>query len=93
MKFKDICTMKEDGETKYLLEDVARACGIIQRHDGIEYVRWERVREILGKIEVIVGKRPKDIYIDSKSFSYLVRQAKNERAFWFRYELPLELLK
>lgn len=93
MKFKDIWTKEENGETKYLLEDVARACGIVQRHDGIEYVRWERVREILGKIGVVIEKRPKDVYIDGKSLSYLVHQAKNERAFWFRSEIPLKLLR
>lgn len=82
----------ELGGTVYLnIEDVARGLGFIQDKNGVDYVRWETVRDYLRQFNFsqLVGK---DTYIPENIFYRLAMKAKNETAEKFQALVADEIL-
>ena len=76
------CYEKDD--VAYLnLETVARGLGFTQEKNGVEYVKWERVKGYLEELKFSpqVGK---DDYIPENIFYRLAMKAKNETAERFQ---------
>ena len=74
---------EKDGTAYLNLEDVARGLGFTQEKNGVEYVKWERVRSYLAELRFSpqVGK---DDYIPENIFYRLAMKAKNEIAEKFQ---------
>lgn len=54
--FFEVAATLESNRIFFEAEKVARCLGIVQKKEGIEYVRWKRVNEYLGNPSTLVGK-------------------------------------
>lgn len=83
MNIQGIPCYEKDGVAYLNLETVARGLGFIQEKNGVEYVKWERVKGYLEELKFSpqVGK---DDYIPENIFYRLAMKAKNETAERFQ---------
>ena len=74
---------EKDGTAYLKLEAVARGLGFTQKKNGVEYVKWERVKEYLHELNFspLVGK---ESFIPENIFYRLSMKAKNETAERFQ---------
>lgn len=82
----------EQNGTAYLkLETVAKGLGFTQEKNGVEYVKWERVKAYLGELNFSpqVGK---DDFIPENIFYRLAMKAKNETAEKFQALVADEII-
>ena len=83
MNIQGIPCYEKDGVAYLNLETVARGLGFTQEKNGVEYVKWERVKGYLEELKFSpqVGK---DDYIPENIFYRLAMKAKNETAERFQ---------
>lgn len=83
MNIQGIPCYEKDGVAYLNLETVARGLGFTQEKNGVEYVKWERVKGYLEELKFSpqVGK---DAYIPENIFYRLAMKAKNETAEKFQ---------
>lgn len=82
---------EKDGVAYLKLENVARGLGFTQEKNGVEYVKWERVKDYLNdlKFSPEVGK---DDFIPENIFYRLAMKAKNETAEKFQALVADEII-
>lgn len=82
---------EKDGVAYLNLEAVARGLGFTQEKNGVEYVKWERVRNYLKELGFSpeVGKGD---FIPENIFYRLAMKAKNEAAERFQAKVADELI-
>jgi phage antirepressor YoqD-like protein len=83
MTIQGIPCYEKEGTAYLNLETVARGLGFTQEKNGVEYVKWERVKGYLEELKFSpqVGK---DAYIPENIFYRLAMKAKNETAERFQ---------
>jgi phage antirepressor YoqD-like protein len=83
MTIQGIPCYEKDGVAYLNLETVARGLGFTQDKNGVEYVKWERVKGYLEELKFspLVGK---DAYIPENIFYRLAMKARNETAEKFQ---------
>ena len=82
----------EKGGTVYLkLETVARGLGFVDNSKGVEYVRWNTVRQYLKDIG-FSQEVAKDDFIPENVFYRLAMKAKNEVAEKFQAKVADEII-
>lgn len=83
MNIQGIECYEKDGTVYLKLEAVARGLGFTQEKNGVEYVKWERVKAYLHELNFspLVGK---DSFIPENIFYRLAMKAKNETAERFQ---------
>lgn len=82
---------EKDGTAYLKLEAVARGLGFTQEKNGVEYVKWERVKAYLEELgfSPLVGK---DNFIPENVFYRLAMKAKNEAAEAFQAKIADEVI-
>lgn len=82
---------EKDGTAYLKLETVARGLGFTQEKNGVEYVKWERVKAYLEELgfSPLVGK---DVFIPENIFYRLAMKAKNEAAEAFQAKIADEVI-
>lgn len=91
MTIQGIPCYEKDGVAYLNLETVARGLGFTQEKNGVEYVKWERVKGYLEELKFSpqVGK---DAYIPENIFYRLAMKAKNETAERFQAMIADEVV-
>lgn len=91
MNIQGIPCYEKDGVAYLNLETVARGLGFTQEKNGVEYVKWERVKGYLEELKFSpqVGK---DDYIPENIFYRLAMKAKNETAEKFQAMIADEVV-
>lgn len=82
---------EKDGTAYLKLEAVARGLGFIQKKNGVEYVKWERVNGYLSDL----GFSPevgKPVFIPENIFYRLAMKAKNAAAEAFQAKVADEII-
>lgn len=82
---------EEDGVAYLNLEDVAKGLGFVQIKNGVEYVKWERVKRYINSI----GHSPqvgKEVFIAESVFYQLAMKAKNDTAREFQAKIANEII-
>lgn len=83
----DLPVREVNGQIEFDAEKVAIGLGICLVKNGIEYVRWERVRKYLNSPQVEKGD-----YISEPDFYTLAIKANNPTAEKFQYWVTHEVL-
>lgn len=91
MNINGIECYEQDGMAYLKLETVAKGLGFTQEKNGVEYVKWERVKAYLGELNFSpqVGK---DDFIPENIFYRLAMKAKNETAERFQALVADEII-
>ncbi|MDL2318544.1 hypothetical protein LJC74_05650 [Eubacteriales bacterium OttesenSCG-928-A19] len=78
--------LDEHGVAQLHLEDVSRGLGFTQIKSGVEYVRWERVRQYLAEIGFPTSGENDELpeFIPENYFYKLCFKAENETAKAFQ---------
>lgn len=79
----------ENGESLFDVETVARSLGIVDVKNDVEYIRWQRVNNYLGKNSPLVAKGD---YINEPMVYKLAFKANNALAEKFQDWLATEVL-
>lgn len=79
----------ENGESLFDVETVARSLGIVDVKNDVEYIRWQRVNNYLGKNSPLVAKGD---YISEPMVYKLAFKANNALAEQFQDWLATEVL-
>lgn len=82
---------EKDGTAYLKLETVARGLGFVDASKGVEYVRWNTVRQYLGEIG-FSQEVAKDSFIPENVFYRLAMKAKNEAAERFQAKIADEVI-
>lgn len=85
----ELTAKAENGEALFDVETVARSLGITQTKNGVEFVRWERVNNYLGKYSPQVGNGD---FIPEAMVYKLAFKANNTLAEKFQDWLAIEVL-
>lgn len=83
----EVATKLKDGTILFDAETVARSLGIIQKKNGIDYIRWERVKEYSNSPDVGKGS-----FIPEPMVYKLAFKASNETAEKFQDWLAIEVI-
>lgn len=83
----EVSTKLKDGTILFDAETVARSLGITQKKNGIDYIRWERVKEYSNSPDVGKGS-----FIPEPMVYKLAFKASNETAEKFQDWLAIEVI-
>lgn len=85
------CYIDKNGTVQLNLEDIARGLGFVDNSKGIEYVKWDRVRQYLADLNFST-EVSKDQFVPENIFYRLAMKAKNETAERFQAKVADEIL-
>jgi Phage antirepressor protein KilAC domain./BRO family, N-terminal domain. len=90
--FGQLTVIIENGKELFKLEDVAWALGYTKEAKGNRYLRWERINNILQKLDISTVVRDGQQYVDESGLYDFVFESGTEKAQEFRKWVRAEVL-
>lgn len=90
--FGELTVIIENGKELFKLEDIAWALGYTKEAKGNRYLRWERINNILQKLDISTVVRDGQQYVDESGLYDFIFESGTEKAREFRKWVTAEVL-